>query len=48
MADVAASVLARLKNKAKDSGISYLTNFESRATIDVDFLLRDYPNWENH
>lgn len=79
MADVAASVLARLKNKAKDSGISYqqclqlffqeeflrklsksgcsdylvlkgglfiytLTNFESRATIDVDFLLRDYPN----
>ena len=44
MADVAASVLARLKNKAKDSGISYFTNFESRATIDVDFLLRDYPN----
>ena len=83
MADVAASVLARLKNKAKDSGISYqqclqlffqeeflrklsksgcsdylvlkgglfiytLTNFESRATIDVDFLLRDYPNSMEH
>lgn len=83
MADVAASVLARLKNKAKDSGISYqqclqlffqeeflrklsksgckdylvlkgglfiytLTNFESRATIDVDFLLRDYPNSVGH
>lgn len=79
MADVAASVLARLKNKAKASGISYqqclqlfmqeeflrklsksdyedklilkgglfiytLTNFESRATIDVDFLLRSFPN----
>lgn len=79
MADVAASVLARLKNKAKASGISYqqclqlfmqeeflrklskseyddflvlkgglfiytLTNFESRATIDVDFLLRGYSN----
>lgn len=75
MADIAASVLAKLKNKAKSSGISYqqclqlfvqeeflrklsksgyednlilkgglfiytLTNFESRATIDVDFLLR--------
>ena len=75
MADIAASVLAKLKNKAKASGISYqqclqlfmqeeflrklsksgyednlilkgglfiytLTNFESRATIDVDFLLR--------
>lgn len=75
MADKAASVLAKLKNKAKASGISYqqclqlfvqeeflrklsksgyednlilkgglliytLTNFESRATIDVDFLLR--------
>lgn len=79
MADVAASVLAKLKNKAKKSGISYqqclqlflqeeflrrlskseyveflvlkgglfiytLTNFESRATIDVDFLLRNWPN----
>lgn len=79
MADKAASVLARLKNKAKDSGISYqqclqlffqeeflrklaaspyknnfilkgglfiytLTNFESRATVDVDFLLRGLSN----
>ncbi len=79
MADVAASVLAKLKNKAKVSGISYqqclqlfmqeeflrklsksgyddflvlkgglfiytLTNFESRATIDVDFLLCGYSN----
>ena len=75
MADIAASVLVKLKNKAKASDISYqqclqlfvqeeflrklsksgyednlilkgglfiytLTNFESRATIDVDFLLR--------
>ncbi|MCC8169311.1 MAG: nucleotidyl transferase AbiEii/AbiGii toxin family protein [Oscillospiraceae bacterium] len=79
MADIAASVLAKLRNKAKTSGISYqqclqlfmqeeflrklskseyadclilkgglfiytLTNFESRATIDVDFLLRRYSN----
>lgn len=79
MADVAASVLAKLRNKAKASGISYqqclqlfvqeeflrklsksglenflvlkgglfiytLTNFESRATIDVDFLLRGFSN----
>ena len=79
MAGKAASVLAKLRNKAKASGISYqqclqlfvqeeflrklsksgygdtlilkgglfiyaLTNFESRATIDVDFLLRGYPN----
>lgn len=79
MADVAASVLARLRNKAKASGISFqqclqlfvqeeflrrlsksgydkhlilkgglfiytLTNFESRATIDVDFLLRGFSN----
>lgn len=79
MADKAASVLAKLRNKAKASGISYqqclqlfvqeeflrklsksgygdtlilkgglfiytLTNFASRATIDVDFLLRGYPN----
>lgn len=79
MADVAASVLAKLKNKAKAAGISYqqclqlfvqeeflrklsksgyddtlilkgglfiytLTNFESRATIDVDFLLVGYKN----
>lgn len=79
MADVAASILAKLRNKAKTSGISYqqclqlfmqeeflrklsksdyddclvlkgglfiytLTNFESRATIDVDFLLRNFSN----
>lgn len=79
MADIGASVLARLKNKAKASGISYqeclqlffqeeflrrlsksaysenlvlkgglliytLTNFESRATIDIDFLLRHTSN----
>ena len=79
MADIASSVLAKLKNKAKASGISYqqclqlfvqeeflrklsksgyednlilkgglfiytLTNFESRATIDVDFLLRAASN----
>lgn len=79
MADIAASVLARLKNKAKVSGISYqqclqlffqeeflrrladskysenfvlkgglfiytLTNFESRATVDVDFLMRGLNN----
>ena len=79
MADRAASVLAKLRNKAKASGISYqqclqlfvqeeflrklskseyaeflilkgglfiytLTNFESRATIDADFLLRGFSN----
>lgn len=79
MPDVAESVLGRLRNRSKDSGISYnqclqlfmqeeflrklsksgyedvlilkgglfiytLTNFESRATIDVDFLLRGFPN----
>ncbi len=79
MVDIAASVLAKLKNKAKASGISYqqclqlfmqeeflrklsksglgdflilkgglliyaLTNFESRTTVDVDFLLCRYPN----
>lgn len=79
MADVAASVLARLKNKATESGRSYqlclqlfcqeeflrrlekskyaenlvlkgglflysLTNFDSRVTVDVDFLLRQIPN----
>lgn len=79
MTDMAASVLARLKNKAKAGGISYqqclqlffqeeflrklsaskykdnlilkgglfiytLTNFESRATIDVDFMLRGPSN----
>lgn len=75
MVDVGASILAKLKNKAKVTGIPYqtclqlffqeeflrrlsksryaenfilkgglfiytLTNFESRATVDVDFLLR--------
>lgn len=79
MADIAASVLAKLKNMAKASGISYqqclqlffqeeflrklarskyaenfilkgglfiytLTNFESRATVDVDFLMRGLNN----
>ena len=79
MADMAASVLARLKNKAKESGRSYqlcmqlfcqeeflrrlekseyaenlvlkgglfiysLTDFDSRVTVDVDFLLRQIPN----
>jgi len=79
MADIAASVLARLKNKAVESGRSYqlcmqlfcqeeflrkveksrfsdnlvlkgglflytLTNFDSRVTVDVDFLLRQMPN----
>lgn len=79
MADIAASVLAKLRSKAKAAGISYqqclqlfmqeeflrklsksgyedtlilkgglfiytLTNFESRATIDVDFLLRSVSN----
>lgn len=73
MADLAASVLAKLRNKARACGISYqqclqlffqeeflrklagskyaenfilkgglfiytLTNFESRATVDVDFI----------
>lgn len=79
MPDIAASVLARLKNKAKESGRSYqlclqlfcqeeflrrlekskyaenlvlkgglfiysLTDFDSRVTVDVDFLLRQMPN----
>ena len=79
MADIAASILARLKNKASESGRSYqlclqlfcqeeflrrleksryaenlvlkgglfiysLTDFDSRVTIDVDFLLRKMPN----
>ena len=78
MADIAASVLARLKNKAKESGRSYqlclqlfcqeeflrrlekskyaenlilkgglfiysVTNFDSRVTMDVDFLLQKVP-----
>ena len=79
MADMAASVLARLKNKAAASGRSHqlclqlfcqeeflrrleksryadnfvlkgglfvyaVTDFDSRVTIDVDFLLRRIPN----
>lgn len=79
MADIATSVLARLKNKANDSGRSYqlclqlfcqeeflrrlekskyaenlvlkgglliyaLTDFDSRVTVDVDFLLKKIPN----
>lgn len=79
MADTAASVLARLKNKSKESGRSYqlclqlfcqeeflrrleksdysdnfvlkgglfiysLTEFDSRVTVDVDFLLKSLPN----
>ena len=79
MADIAASVLARLKNKATESGRSYqlclqlfcqeeflrrlenskyaenfvlkgglflysITDFDSRVTVDVDFLLRKIPN----
>ena len=79
MADIAASVLARLKNKGKNSGRSYqlclqlfcqeeflrrlekskyaenlvlkgglfiysVTDFDSRVTVDVDFLLRNVPN----
>ncbi len=79
MADIAVSVLARLKNKAKESGRSYqlclqlfcqeeflrrlehsqyaenlvlkgglfiysVTDFDSRVTVDVDFLLRRVPN----
>ena len=79
MADISTSVLARLKNKAAESGRSYqlclqlfcqeeflrrlekskyaenlvlkgglfiysLTDFDSRVTVDVDFLLRRIPN----
>ena len=79
MDDIAASVLARLKNKAAESGRSYqlclqlfcqeeflrrlekskyaenfvlkgglfiysITNFDSRVTVDIDFLLRKVPN----
>lgn len=79
MPDIAASVLARLKNKAAESGRSYqlclqlfcqeeflrrlekskyadnlvlkgglfiysVTNFDSRVTVDVDFLLQKVPN----
>lgn len=83
MADVGASVLAKLKNKAAESGRSYqlcmqlfcqeeflrrvgksqycdnlvlkgglflyaVTNFDSRVTMDVDFLLRQQPNTPEH
>lgn len=79
MADIASSVLARLKNKAAESGRSYqlclqlfcqeeflrrlekskyaenlvlkgglliysITDFDSRVTVDVDFLLRQIPS----
>lgn len=79
MADIASSVLARLKNKSKESGRNYqlclqlfcqeeflrrlekskyaenlvlkgglfiysVTDFDSRVTVDVDFLLRKIPN----
>lgn len=79
MADTAASVLARLKNKSKESGRSYqlclqlfcqeeflrrleksdysdnfvlkgglfiysLTEFDSRVTVNIDFLLKSLPN----
>lgn len=79
MADIGASVLARLKNRAKENGRSYqlclqlfcqeeflrrlekskyaenlvlkgglfiysITDFDSRVTVDVDFLLRRIPN----
>ena len=79
MADIAVSVLARLKNKANECGRSHqlclqlfcqeeflrrlersryaenlvlkgglfiysITEFDSRVTVDVDFLLRRVPN----
>ena len=79
MADIGASVLARLRNKAKETGRSNqlcmqlfcqeeflrrlekskyadnfvlkgglflytLTEFDSRVTVDVDFMLRKIPN----
>ena len=50
MADIAASVRAKLKNKAKSSGISYqqcLQLFfqeEFLRRVDVDFLLRGLNN----
>lgn len=79
MGDIATSVLARLKNRAKESGRSYqlclqlfcqeeflrrlekskyvenlvlkgglfiysLTEFDSRVTVDIDFLLKKIPN----
>lgn len=83
MADIGASILAKLKNKSKASGMPYqqclqlffqeeflrrlskskytenfvlkgglfiytLTNFESRATVDVDFLLRQTNSELDH
>lgn len=83
MADIGASILAKLKNKSKASGMPYqqclqlffqeeflrrlskskyaenfilkgglfiytLTNFESRATVDVDFLMRQMSNELEH
>lgn len=83
MADIGASILAKLKNKSKASGMPYqqclqlffqeeflrrlskskyaenfilkgglfiytLTNFESRATVDVDFLMRRMSNELEH
>jgi predicted nucleotidyltransferase component of viral defense system len=83
MADLGASLLAKLKNKAKDLKINYqqclqlffqeeflrrlsksryadnlilkgglfiyaLTNFQSRATVDIDFLLRQIDNIPEH
>jgi len=82
MADISASVLEKLQNKAKETGRSYqlclqlfcqeeflrrvslskyadnlvlkgglfiytLTGFDSRATADVDFLLKQIPNTES-
>ena len=79
MKDIAASILARLKNQAKETGLSYqmclqlfcqeeflrrlslsqysgnfilkgglfiytLTEFQSRATQDIDFLMRQLSN----
>ena len=83
MADIGASILARLKNKAKESNINYqqclqlffqeeflrrlskspyvdnlvlkgglfiytLTNFKSRATVDIDFMVRHLDNNPEH
>ena len=83
MVDIAASVLARLKNKSTETGRSYqlclqlfcqeeflrrlekskfidnfifkgglfiysITNFDSRVTADIDFLLRQMPNTPEH
>ena len=56
VADISASVLARLKHKAAESGRSYqlclqlfcqeefLRRLEKSVTVDVDFLLRQVPN----